>query len=230
MRHAAPASRASSPSSPSRPWSRTSRSSERAFAYAPSPVALLLYGVVGVGLAYGYGSRVALVAGACCLAVFAMSMPVVLRGGWWTEAARRPESAIVVGMVCLAVSSLTTRRQELAPWWRGTGCGLIGLALVMLSLDGTLTWLSSVEKRPVEVAYAISACLVGLTMIVAGARRRWMGVSVAGAVLIVAVLVIQYFNRWSQYVPQWLFFLAIGAAALGVGGLLAWMRRSGRAA
>ncbi len=201
-----------------------------ALGYAPSPVALLTYGIVGIALAYGYGSRVTLVAGALCVAVFVMSIPVTMVGGWWTEAPRRPESAIIVGIGCLAASSIGGKRHLLAPWWRATGCVLIGLALLMLSLDGTLTWLPAFGKRAVEVAYVIAACLIGLTTIVAGARRRWLGVSAGGAILIGAVLVTQYVAHWSHDVPQWLFFLSIGAAALGVGAMLAWMRRSGEAA
>lgn len=197
------------------------------FGFAPSPVALLLHGVVGVALAYAYGSRIALVAGAGCLTVFAMTLPVAWQGAWWDESLRRPETALLVGLVFIAASSLEGPRREFGAWWRGIGCAVTAAALVLLSVDGTMTWLPSTEERPVEVAYTISAFAAGLAMIVIGARRRWMDVSMCGAVLVLVMLLAQYFEWWWRYVPQWLFFLVVGAAALGTGLLLTRVRRLG---
>ena len=78
------------------------------------------------------------------------------------------------------------------------------------------------------MSYTITAFLVGLTMIVTGARRRWFGVSVGGAVLVLVMLAIEYVEWAHTHVPQWLFFLAIGGAALATGRLLQRLRATDR--
>lgn len=198
------------------------------FAFTPGPAALFVFGVTGLALAYGYGSRTTLVAGALCLAAFVMAIPVIVMGGWWTEALRRPETAILCGMGYVAVSVLPTARADFAPWWRGIGFGLVGAALAMLGVNGSMSWLPAADSRPIEVSYTITAFLVGLTMIVTGARRRWFGVSVGGAVLVLVMLAIEYVEWAHTHVPQWLFFLAIGGAALATGRLLQRLRATDR--
>lgn len=199
-----------------------------AFSFAPSPWALLVYGVAGLGIAYACDSRVTLIAGALCLAGFAMTVPVVVSGAWWVDALRRPETGILVGMAYLAVSTLPSSA-HFAPWWRGIGLFLIAACLIVLSQDGSLTWVPSADARALEAGYTITTLALGLAMIVIGARNDWGGVGIGGAALLLLSMTMEYFDWGQRYVPRWLFFLLVAVVALCAGWILRAARQAERA-
>ena len=199
------------------------------FAVAPRPEGLLAYGVVAIGLAYGYGLRVLLVTGAMLLAGWFTAMTVHLSGAWWGAALERPEGVGVAGAILFASGLVPdASRPAFAAWYRGMGLTLILGALILLGQQGELSWLR-VDAAPIEVAYILLSLMVGVAAIVAGTRMGWAEVASVGAVGFATALVVRLTDWWWGWMPHWVFFLAVGCVAIAVLLAFRWVRSHGGA-
>ena len=188
------------------------------FALTPTPEAVLAYAVFALALAYAYGQRLLLAAGAVVLSVYVAASIVRLAGGWWMppDLFLRWEGFVLPGVALLVWSSVPHRlRDDFPGVLRGTGLAVIGVAIVVLSREGQRSWLPA-DERTIEAVYQILSFIVPAAAIGLGMRRGWTGALAIGSLLFTIALVTKYVDWWWDWMPKYLFFLAVGATALGL--------------
>jgi hypothetical protein len=195
------------------------------FALAPTPEALLAYGAFAAALAYAYGQRLLLMAGALCLVAWLAADIVRLTGAWWAAGAtERPESWLPGAVALLAWAHLPHPVRDTFPsQLRGLAVTVAGLALFVIGRNGYLTWLPA-EPRAVAATYQVMLFAVAAAAIGGGIARRWTETAALGCVFFIAALFTKFYDWWWVSMPHYLFFLLVGVASLG----LLWLFERGR--
>lgn len=188
----------------------------RIFAVVPSPEGLLAYGLVALALAYAHGQRLLLAAGVVCLSGYAAAAAVRAAGWWWTEALHRPETLLGAGALAVAGSLLPHRtRDDFPPVLRAAGFVEVFLAILVMSRLGEGSWMAA-EPRRVELAYQVVSFVAAGWAIWLGLRRGWLEVTTLGTVFFAVFLFVKFFDWWWDWMPRYLFFLAIGLTSLAL--------------
>jgi hypothetical protein len=186
------------------------------FALAPTPEALLAYGVFAVALAYGYDHRLLLVAGASCLAAWVACSLVRLSGAWWMSALERPESLVAAGAVVLAwAQARHPARDRFPPYLRALGLFLVFGVVLVMSRVGGLSWIPA-HAGAVETTYQVIGFPATAAAITIGIRRTWPEVTAVGAGFFLVFLLVKFVDWWWDWMPKYLFFLLLGLVALGL--------------
>src|ERR1700722_13878529 len=81
------------------------------FNLAPTPNALVVWGLFGLALAYHFGVRLVLAAGLISLLGWVTATTNSWLGWWWLEFERRPENVILAGLI-LACAPLALRHER----------------------------------------------------------------------------------------------------------------------
>jgi hypothetical protein len=193
---------------------------------APHPSVLLAYGAFGVALAYTYRHRLALAAGAACLAAWLATSLVATTGAWWLDFPMRPES-VFPGVAGLALWSAAPHQARLARFpavLRAVAMLLLSTAVLLLSRAGSLSWIPA-DADAVAVAYQILSFAVALAAIIGGLAWRWPEVAGLGTGLFAIASFLKLVDWWWDWMPRYLFFLLVGLLALAVSWLLQRLRR-----
>lgn len=188
------------------------------FALPPAPEAALAYALFALALAYAYGQRVLLAAGAVCLSVYIAALFIRLAGGWWLPPGLlwRWDSFVLAGAALVAWSCVPHRlRDEFPGVLRGTGLILAGVAILIVSREGTFSWLPF-HERVVQTVYQVLSLVVPAVAIGVGIRRGSTDTLAIGGVLFSVALFAKYVDWWWDWMPRFLFFLAVGATALAL--------------
>jgi len=196
------------------------------FALTPAPEALAAYGLFAVAIAYAYGQRLLLATGAVCLALYGSACLVRLAGAWWLPGLfQRLDGFLLPGAVILAWSQWPHRvRDEFPPVLRGAGLIVLGLPMLVLTVDGSLSWLP-VSSRGVETLYEFVTLIVAAGAIAVGMRRGWTEAIALGGALFTVALFLKYVDWFWDWMPYYLFFLIVGMTAL----ILLWLAARVRA-
>ncbi len=131
-----------------------------------------------------------------------------------------------IQFIALAVPSWIRDPAKFAPWYRGIGTTVIVLGLLVVESNGQLSAFTAADVHTIEIAYKVIGAIVLAGLVAWGIRkdqRLVMQIGSAGAVLYLFMRLVDWFWDW---VPQWLFFLLVGAFALSVLLVLRRMRRS----
>lgn len=192
------------------------------FNITPSPHAFLAWAGFSLLLAYGYGLKLALVAGLTCLMAWLSAQVGTWSGLYWLSFGERPENFILVG---LAVAALGWREQLRVPGFAGIyrvyGLLVVFLAILILANWGRVSYLpwpnTVIENGYQLLGFAGSALAVWL-----GIRRHWAGVVNLGSTFFVLYLYTKLFDWFWDWMPKYLFFLLLGLVAVL---LLVVMRR-----
>lgn len=194
------------------------------FNLADSRNALLAVGVLGLLLAYGYSLTLPLLPGILCLGGWVWSLGAIPLGLWWRDGLSLFEPLLVTGLATMAVPVWAKGPEKFSPWWRGIGAGAVTLALLALGSNGRLSVFTA-TSHTIEVTYKIVGALAFAALVAWGIRRDhrivWQ-IGTVGAVLYLLLRLVDWFWDW---VPQWLFFLIVGAFALAVLFVLRWLHQ-----
>ncbi len=202
------------------------------FALTPGPEALLAYGLFAVAIAYAYGQRLLLATGVVCLALYVSACLVRLGGGWWLPPGlfQRLDGFLLPGAAILAWSGRPHRvRDEFPPVLRAVGLLVAGVPMLVLTADGSLSWLPA-SARAVEIVYEAVSLIASAAAIAVGMRRGWMETIALGGLLFSVALFLKYVDWFWEWMPYYLFFLIVGATALALLWLFARVRARMRTA
>ncbi len=194
------------------------------FGITPSQKAFLAWGAFALLLAYGCGLRLMLVAGMTSLMGYLAATVGTWSGCYWLSFGERPENFIVAGAL-LALVPLVPHRSHpgFAGIYRVYGGLAIFIAILILSNYGRISYLP-LPSSVIEVLYQIAGFSLAALAIWAGIRRHWPGVTNLGATFFVLFLYTKFFDWWWDWLPKYLFFLLLGAVAVGLLLLLKRLR------
>jgi len=195
-----------------------------------SRMAFLVVGLFALLLAYGYGLVLPLIVGIVSMGIWGWTLGAIPLGLWWRQGFAVIETLLVTGVVVMMVPALVRGPAKFAPWWRGFGAGLLVLGLLLVGQFGNLSGFTSVDLRTLEHAYQLVGALALPALMVQGIRRDQRIVTLVGTVGAVFFLYLRLVDWFWKLVPQWLFFLMVGALALAVLFVLRRLRRVGVAA
>jgi len=177
--------------------------------------ALLAVGLLGLLLAYRYRLTLPLLPGIGGIGGWLWTLGAVPLGLWWRDGFGVLEPLLLVGVGAITVPAWTRGPAAFAPWWRGTGAAAVALSLLVLGNNGQLSVFTG-SVRTIAVTYEVIGA-VGLAALVAWGiwndQRIVLQIGTAAAVLYLFLRLVDWFWHW---VPQWLFFLIVGAFALAV--------------
>ncbi len=187
------------------------------FNMGPSPDAFLAWGLFAGVLAYTCGMRLLLLVAIIAVTVFVSGRLGGWGGGYWGNFLERPESLFLPGALLLAIPA-TARHRSLPSFpelYRTTGLLAIFIPLLILASVGHLSWID-LPSGAVEIFYQLVGFAVGAVAVWVGVRSRWTETTVLGTAFLVVLLYVKFFEWWWDWMPKWLFFLILGAVAVGI--------------
>lgn len=186
----------------------------------------LLFGAYGMVLAYRHRLVLPLLVGIVGVGGWIWSLDSLVHG---TPAYQfeHSEPLLICGLLALAVG--VWRRNDppgFSTVWRLAGVCAIVAPLLILGLDGTSSWFGRGEG--VELAYQAIGFLAFVGMVIHGLGRDDAIVARGGATALVLFLFFRMVDWLWDVIPDWLFFLLVGALAFAVLRLLKSVRDRGR--
>jgi hypothetical protein len=191
-----------------------------------SRTALLLVGGFAMLLAYGYGLTLPLIPGIIGIGAWLWTLGAIPLGLWWRDGITVVEPLLLVGALALLVPAVVRKPERFAAWYRGMGTAILVLGLLTVEQVGQASAFTSVDAHTIEIIYKILGAVILTGLIAWGIRRDHrivMQIASGGAVLFLFLRLVDWF--WAL-VPKWLFFLLVGAFALGILLLLRYFRRT----
>ena len=187
------------------------------FNMAPTPNALFVWGLFGLALAYHFGLRILLAAGLISLFGWVTAMTNLWRGWWWWEFERRPEEIIGAGLLLAVVGTYFrhARFHDFPQIYRLLGLLAIFFPALYLSADGSPSYLPW-EPENVKTFYQMAGVVVSGIAVWIGIRLNWNEVINTGTVFFAIFLFFRLVEWWWDAMPTYLFFLLIGAIAIGL--------------
>jgi len=195
------------------------------FNLAPSPHALLLWGVFALLIAYRYGFRLPLFGGLGLLIGYAAAGLTVWNGWYWQDFARRPETVLAGAAAVFALPTLLPHRALPAfpAVFRSVGMAALFLAVLILSAaKGSSALPMNMEHT--RVLYQILGLAGAATAAAAGVRRSFPELVNLGSLCFVVFLYIRLYDWWWDWMPKYLFCLILGLLSLALLALFARIR------
>ncbi|MCU1716990.1 DUF2157 domain-containing protein [Pseudomonas sp. 5P_3.1_Bac2] len=196
------------------------------FNLQPSGKAFAPWSLYGLLLAYACNSRLLLVLGLGCGAVFVASWLGSLGGASWDAFVERPETFL---LPCVVIFLLSLRNRQL----RFDGfnqiyrlVGTVGVLLCLLGLGywGEASYLSFSTSR-IEGFYQLLGFVVASGLLVLGTRCNWPEVLNSTLAFFILFMGLKMFDWFWEVLPDYLFFLLLGLLAIAALLLLRRMRR-----
>ncbi|MBM4273189.1 MAG: DUF2157 domain-containing protein [Deltaproteobacteria bacterium] len=195
------------------------------FNLTPSAAGLLALAAFAFILAYTYNLRFLLIAGLISFMCYLSASFGAFRGGYWLSLGQRPEDFILAGLIIAALSVAPQQKYPAFPRvYRVVGLLAVFLAILFLASYGHLSYFPFSHQR-VEHFYQVAGFVVAGGVIWLGVGRRLQDVVILGNVFFVIFLYTRFFAWWWDWLPAYLFFLILGAAALLILFYLKWLRR-----
>lgn len=192
------------------------------FNLAPAPGAFLAWAAFAGLLAYTYALPPLLLAAVGCATVFLAAQVSSAMGFPWDALLEHPENFLAPAAALLAAAFAPSRGwPRFPPVYRACGLGLLLLSLFVVSNWGFTSYLPWPRAR-VETLYQLAGFAAAGFATVAGIRRGWREVELLGTAFLLFFLLARLFDWLWDWLPRWLFFLLLGA--LAVGALLALRR------
>ena len=187
------------------------------FNISPSPDAFLALGIFAGLLAYAYGLRPLLLVAIVAGTVFLSGRMGSWNGSYWCYFLQRPENLLLSGAILLVIPAAARDRAQpsFPPLYRATGLLVLFIPVLVLANAGRVSRLDLAPKT-VEVLYQLIGFALGAAVAWLGVRRRWNETSVLGALFLVVLLYVKFFDWWWDWMPKWIFFLVLGGVALGI--------------
>jgi predicted membrane protein DUF2157 len=202
------------------------------FNITPSPNAFAAWSVFALAIAYQYGLRLLLIAGLVSGGIWTAATAVALGGAYWDGFLQRPECQLVVGTVLfmLALTLPHRRNGDFPVVYRATGLIAAFVALLWLAGEGSSSFFGW-PARVVERSYEALGWAATIAAMWLGIRRQWQSDVNLAAAFFAIFLFVRLYRWWWDWMPRYLFFLAVGVIAIGlVAGFQRLRRRAGEAA
>jgi len=205
------------------------------FNMAPTPNALLVWGLFGLALAYHFGLRIVLAAGLVSLLGWVIAATNLWRGWWWWEFERRPEELIGAGLLlavigtAAAASARHARFHDFPQIYRLLGLLAIFFPMLYLSADGLPSYLPW-EPENVKTFYQMAGVVVSGIAVWIGVRQSWSEIINTGTLFFAIFLFFRLVEWWWDAMPTYLFFLLIGGIAIGLVAIFKRLRARTRSA
>jgi hypothetical protein len=199
----------------------------RLYELEPSRWQLFLVGVYALALAYRHRLIMPLLIGAPAIGAWGWSLAAVLRAEPWQQAFEVAEPAVVMGAIALVIG--TIRRSDPMEFrfvLRAGGVVAICWALLVLGVAGEASWFG--PGNVVEGSHQVIGALAFLAMVWHGLRTDDPILARGGGVALVLFLFLRMVDWFWDAIPDWLFFLLVGALAFGALLLLQRLRRRQR--
>jgi len=187
------------------------------FNLTPSQNAFLAWGAFALILAYSYGLRLLQVAGIVCLLGYLSATVGTWNGCYWLSLGERPENFILAGGVTAAVGVCIPhgRLHPFRAMYRLFGMLAVFLAVLVLANWGHISYLG-MRVEAVEWVYQTAGFLLAALAVWVGIRVGWPETVNLGATFFALFLYTKMFDWLWEWMPKWLFFLLIGAVAVGL--------------
>jgi len=187
------------------------------FNITPSHNAFLAWAIFSLLLAYTYGLRLPLMAGAACGIIYVASCLAVIGGLPFNRFLMRPENLIPAGGACLAAAIFLPHRKHVGflPILRSGGLIAFFFAFILLSIWGMGSYLYW-SRDAIEICYQVTGFILAGLTIWLGIRRSWTEVTYIGSSAFAILLFTKCFDWWWNWMPKYLFFLILGLVAIGL--------------
>lgn len=185
----------------------------------------LVAGGFALLLAYGYGLTLPLLPGIAGVCTWCWSLGAVPLGLSWKYGISMVEPLLLTALVAMTVPAWVRGPAKFTPWWRGIGAALLAIGLLFAGEFGNLSGFTSVPLRTIELGYQVAGAVALVGLVAWGLRRDQRIVTQIGAVGLVLYLYLRLVDWFWDLVPQWAFFLMVGALALVVLVVLRRLRR-----
>ena len=187
------------------------------FNITPSDTALVPWAAMAFLLAYVCDLRLLLAAGIVLSIGYLSTRTGAWSGIYWPHFGERPESFIPAGVLLFMVPQFV-RHERVAgfpPIYRMLGLVAILLPMLILSIWGIGSY-AGLQPRTVERVYQVVGFVSCIAAIWLGVRREWRETVNIGVLFFVVFLYMRFFDWWWDVMPKYLFFLILGATAVGI--------------
>ena len=187
----------------------------RIFDITPSDKALLAWSAYAFLLAYAYELRLLQVAGILSLVAFIAARAGTWAGCYWLYLGERPENFFPAAAAIFALPLVfdQSRFAGFAPTYRVLGMLTLFLPMLVLANWGTASYLD-VDRGIVQGLYQTLGFAGTAALVWWGTRRDWREVTNTGTTLFVIFLYTKFFDWWWDWMPKYVFFAAMGLAAV----------------
>lgn len=177
---------------------------------------LLLVGSFALILAYGYGLLIPLLIGIGGIGGWLWSLSAIPQGIWWDGAFGRFEPLAVLGAAAILVPAFVRRGPAVfAVAWRASGAIALVLALLVLGEASGMSLIPGAPPRLMLGVYQLLGAAAFVALIWQGLRRDQIELVRSGMAGMALLLFLRAIDWFWEIMPKWLFFLLIGAIALG---------------
>jgi uncharacterized membrane protein len=185
------------------------------FNITPSPNAFLVWGAFAFLLAYTHDLRLLLVAGILCLLTYLSASVGTWRGVYWLSFGERPENFLPAGFLFFLVPAVIHHKDhpDFPGYYRLFGMLTVLLAVLILSHWGRGSYLRLATKDVETLYQLLGFALAGLTIWI-GVRWGWPALTNLGGTFFVIDLYTKFYDWWWDWMPRYLFFLALGLVAI----------------
>ena len=187
------------------------------FNIVPTPLGLAAWAAFALAVAYAWGLPLLLALGLATGMAYMVAFVASSTGLDWRASIMRPEPLLLLGVlsVCLSFTRFAGRQERFPATWR-----LVGTIATLLPLLFLSTWplLFSYQLLPVaalHVIYDVAGFALPVAAIWVAIRRRWPEMVNASSAFLVLFVYAKCFDWWWSLVPRYLFFLLLGALAVG---------------
>lgn len=197
------------------------------FNITPSERALLPWAAYALLLAYLCDARLLLGAGLLCLMGFVAARFGTWGGVYWLDAGERPENFFPAAVLVFLVPLLFEQRRfdGFAALYRVFGLLALFVPMLVLANWGNGSYLPFAPHR-IEGLYQVLGFVCAAAAIWLGARREWPEVVNTGLAFFVIFLFTKFYDWWWEVLPKYLFFLALGVAAVLILLFLRYLRNA----
>lgn len=197
------------------------------FNLTPSPMALLVWGLFALALAYHYGLGLLLTAGLFCMGSFAAAIVFMMEGYYWADCIERPENLIGIGVVLFFLPDFVghERQPSFPAIYRVLGMLTAFVAIFGLAVISVRASFLPLEPVLIRKLYQFVGLLAAGAAIGIGVGRRWTEVVNLGSLFFALFLFMRIYQWLWDAMPKYLFFLLIGVVALLFGTLFRMMRK-----
>ena len=189
----------------------------RIFNMTPSDTALLPWAAVALLLAYTCDLRLLLGAGIVLCIAWVSTRTAAWNDIYWPHAGERPENIIAAGALAFVVPLFVRHERwpEFPPVYRILGLLAALLPMLFLSTWGAGSY-AALDEETVEGFYQIVGFVACAATIWLGIRREWRETVNVGVAMFALFLYVRLFDWWWEAMPKYLFFLMLGAVAVGI--------------